>query len=378
MENTGSLDVKRFPFGSIIVSDSSPKEMIVILQGEVGVYKNYKMADEVFVQSLGQGSFYCEHSLFLNEEHDETLVALTDVFALAVSRNNVRDFFVKYPDAAFSIAETIYHRLADVTVKLNRLQPKEASGNELSRKSTLFPEGHGEYILPLNHNETDIISLTKVACPLCGRKFDSNWVLASKLRRQGTDPDMRVRYKDVEPLYYSIVTCPNCLFSAETTTFPEASKKQADAVAQKTAPYRLDTAIKTGSERDTFTVFAGFYLALLCAPAVQESHELTTAGLWLKISRLYEDCGDKKMHMYAVKQAFDTYTYIYTNLRINDKQTQQVSYLLGELNFKMGDFDAARRFFFNLKADKDTPSSMRNQVDIRLETIREIKNQSPP
>jgi len=367
-----NLTIQKFSQGAIIVSDTSPKAMIVVVQGTAGVYKNYKMANEVFVKSISSGSFHCEQTLFLNKEQEETLVALSDVMAFVVTRNNVKDFFAKYADVAFTIVESIYKRLDDATVLINKLQPK-TDGGAASQKSTLFPEGHGSYTLPLMHGKSDIIVLNKAACPLCLCKFESHYILNSKLRQLGADPDGRVRYKDVEPLYYSIMTCPNCLYSAELTAFAEVPKRYADAINQKIAPYKLGTVIKAGNERDTFTVFAGFYLALLCAPAALESHEMTSAGLWLKISRLYEDCKDKKMHLYAVKQTLDAYNYIYANLRINEKQTQQVRFLIGEQYFKLGDYDAARQFFFMLKADKETPSTLKRQVELRLETIREIK-----
>jgi hypothetical protein len=332
------------------------------------------MTNETFVKSVGQGSFACEQSLFLNREHDEALVALTDIIVLSVTRNNIKDFFTKYPDVAFSIVEQIYKRLAEADAALGKLQSGEQAAQKQPKKSSLFPEGHtGNYTLPLNHNQSTIICLNKTTCPLCGRKFEAHYILSSKLRRLNADDDMRVRYKDVEPLYYNIITCPNCLYSAETTQFGEASKRTADNVNAKIGPYRLGTVVQSGNERDTYTVFLGYYLALLCAPIVADNHELVVAGLWLKISRLYEDCKDKKMHMYAVRQALDSYNYVYSNLRITDSQTQQVRCLLGELYFKLGDYDAARQFLFMIKSDKDAPASLKRQAELRIETIRELK-----
>jgi hypothetical protein len=79
------------------------------------------------------------------------------------------------------------------------------------------------------------------------------------------------------------------------------------------------------------------------------------------------------MHKYAVKQTLDSYSYVYANIRINESQTQQVRCLLGELYFKLGDYDASRQFLFMIKSDKDAPASLKRQAENRLETIREIK-----
>jgi hypothetical protein len=381
-----TLNIGKFPSGTIIISDESPKEMIVVLQGDAGLYKNYKKPDEIFIKSVGAGNFCCEQSLFLNREHDNTLVAVSDVFALAITRDNINEFYAKFPDVAFSITEAIYQKFVDATALLWDIKAEveeqteaEAKGNykpapKPAQKYTLFPEGHGDYTLALSNANANIISLTQSACPLCGRKFDSHYILMSKLRRDKTDPDMRIRYKDAEPLHYNVITCPNCLFSAESTSFPTAQKKHTDAVNDMLAKHRAEISIKTGAERDSLTVFAGYYLALLCAPIVFDNHELVVAGLWLKISRLYEDCGDSPMHIYAVKQALEAYNHVYTNICINDKQTQQVRFVIAELYFKLGAYDESRQFFYMLKADPLTPLSISRPVEARLDKIKEIKN----
>jgi hypothetical protein len=381
MESANSLSVDKYEPGAGIVTDNSPREMIVVLRGEAGLYKNYGKKDEVFIRTIGPGNFCCEQTLFLNQGHYYQLIALTDVFALAVTRDNVNNFFTAYPDVAFSIVETIYKKLEDATAILWELNlATEAETPTYSEAPvsptiyTLFPEGHGSYTLELSNANANIISLTQTICPLCEQKFDTHYILMSKLRRKATDPDMRVRYTDAEPLHYNVVTCPGCLFSAESASFAAVPKKYAEKTNEKLADYKKEVVIKTGNERDTFTVFAGYYLALLCAPLAFDNHELLVAGLWLKLSRLYEDCGDKPMHIYAVKKTLEAYNHVYTNVRINNKQTQQVRFVIGELHFKLGDYDTARQFFYMLKSDNNTPPTMQQPVEARLELIRSMKN----
>jgi hypothetical protein len=79
------------------------------------------------------------------------------------------------------------------------------------------------------------------------------------------------------------------------------------------------------------------------------------------------------MHADAVKQALDSYNYVYTKVRINDSQSQQVRFLIGELSFKTGDFDTAREFFFMLKSDRDVPMTLKRPAEARLDAIREMK-----
>ncbi|MCL1832355.1 MAG: DUF2225 domain-containing protein [Oscillospiraceae bacterium] len=234
----------------------------------------------------------------------------------------------------------------------------------------LFPDGHGEYsIKPAN--DSDALTIVQAKCVLCDHEFDNHFILTTRMRRKGVDPDLRMRYKEFEPMHYGITTCPKCLFSAETEEFPNVRKKRAQAVQDALEPYK-GTKIKIGKERDIQSVFASYYLALVCAPAaIDEQCELAMAGLWLKLFRLYEDCGDERMREFAMKRAYDEYYHVYTKCRTNDKQSQQIAFLLGEFNYKMKNYDEARRFLHPLKKAFGASSLFIKTVEDRLEVIRE-------
>jgi uncharacterized protein (DUF2225 family) len=366
-------NLKVFPMGAVVIQEGadSPKDMVLVLQGNIGVYKHYRLNNEVQLRVIGQGSFHGEMSLFQGHEQGETLVALTKVIVLVISRKNVNEFFTRQPDMAFTIVEGICKKLAEKSTELAKYN-SGGEESEPSRRSSLFPDGHGSYTLNL-YNNTEGVYSAKVTCPLCGFTFDNLAVLQSKLRVEKTDPDLRVRYKDMEPLYYEITTCPNCFFSAAAAQFEGVSRRFAADVNQKVGPYKLEMYIRTGTERDTFTVFAGYYLALLCAPVAFDDHQLITANLWLKISRLYQDCSEAQLQLFAVEKALKDYNYAYQNLKISEKQSQQLCYIMGDLYCQLGDLDAARNFFFLAKSNKEGSALMKRQADMRLEEIRELK-----
>jgi uncharacterized protein (DUF2225 family) len=309
-------------------------------------------------------------SLFLGQEQGETLVALTKVIVMVIGRKNINDFFTRQPDMAFTIVEGICKKLAGANAELAKFHADDGAP-EPSRQSALFPEGHGNYTLQM-YNNTDSVYSTQVTCPLCGHTFDNLAVIQSKLRVEKTDSDLRVRYRDFEPLYYEITTCPNCFLSAAAAQFEGISRRFGRDISQKVGPYKLEMYIQTGTERDTFTVFAGFYLALLCAPVAFDDHQLITANLWLKISRLYQDCGDETLRMYAAKNALKDYDYAYQNLKISGKQSQQLCYIMGDLHARLGDLDMARNFFFEAKSSNEGTALMKRQADIRLDEIRSL------
>jgi hypothetical protein len=241
----------------------------------------------------------------------------------------------------------------------------------------LFPEGHGSYDLQ-PANDSAALAIVKTKCPLCDCEFDNHFLLTSRLGAGKKDPDMRVRYSIIEPLHYAITTCPECLFSAEAEAFADTPKRYAEAIYKTIEQYKdaeNQIQIKIGKERDIDSVFASFYLALACAPAALErNHEMACAGLWLKISRLYEDCGDSNMHDFAFAKTYEAYDYIYSNIRLDDKVLQQIAFLLGNLNFKRGKYDEARQLLYSIKAAKTAPPTLARAVDDKLEVIRKIMN----
>ena len=386
------ITINKFSRGDVIVHEGaeSLKHMIVVLQGNVSVYKHYKRADRTFIRNIGPGDFHSELSLFLGCEQSDTLVAMSEVTVSFITRKNLNEFFAKYSGIAISVVEKICGRLEEYmpvpevseiadntsentgTVTSEKIENHEIKIETPSGESNLFPDGHGSYTLPLS-NESKLVYCTKSTCPLCEHSFDNLGILMSRLRRKGTDPDSRERYFEVEPIYYDIITCPECLFSADFRLFSDINKKLKDKIYTKVAQFKKDTVIEIGRDRDTFTVFAGYYLAMLCSPVIfDDDYQTKTGGLWLKLSRLYSDCGDKKMERFALEKSFEAYQYAYMHLHLPEEQGIQVCYMLGELNYKLGNLDDARNSYYAIKTNTFANLAVKRKAERRMDEIREI------
>lgn len=374
--------VKKYAAGAVIVreGDSSSTEMYIILHGNAGVYKNYQAPGEHMTGTLSPGDFFGELTLFAGKTRAETMVALTDLIAIGINRQNAPELFATQPELTISILEAICKRLEALSEEHQRLlvETGRASAQSAdSATSALFPEGHGAYSLALA-NKADCLYIDSVTCPLCGNSFKNLTMIASKMRRESTDKSLRVRFKDIEPLHYEIITCPSCLFSSQGETFAATSKGLWTAVLQAVSPYTAEKAkVKTGDQRDTFTVFAGYYLALLCAPVCHDEHQTVTGALWQKLSRLYDDCGDAAMSQYASQKALEDYSYAYEHFSFSERRDQQICFVIGDLHQRMGDLDKARNFFFQVKTNQAVTPLFKRQAELRLDEIRELKQGTP-
>lgn len=417
----------------IVREGDAGDEMYIILKGQAGVYKNYKQPNEIQAAALGPGDFFGEMELFLGkQQRTATVVARDEVMALGVSLKNVFEFLRRQPEITFSLIATLCARLDGGSLSHENLykqsfggaeseaqtqahaqiqtpsnseslstagsnagkavkqaeskmaepkadepktaEPKTAEPKtaEPSKAYALFPEGHSNYLLPIDNTKTNYLYERAYTCPICGHAFKDFVVRASRLINVHTDPDMRAHYKDIEPLHYDVVACPNCLYSALSDVFAKASLSQTarNTLEQNLVAHRGEIRLQTGAGRDTFTVFAGYYLALICAPICFRYPELTTGKLWVKLSRIYTDCGDEVMSRYANGQALKDYLVAYEKASISRPQALQVCMLIGELNYKLGDINAARKFFFQAKTDKEATNLIKRQCESRLEDIR--------
>ena len=251
---------------------------------------------------------------------------------------------------------------------LRRLEGGNPSGG-----SPLFPPGHRfDLALPMEGQELSILFMREFHCPLCKTAFRSPVPRASRLANTGEDMDLRVWYKNIEPMYYDIIVCPQCWLAAADKMFGKAIASRSANLARRIEPIREGIDLQTNEVRDTFSVFAAHYLALLSAECVFPNHELVLAGIWLRLSRLYDDCGDPGMSRRGSGESLRLYLEAYSRCDISSRQIPRVLYIIGNLAYKLGDVRQARKFLFEAKTSRDAGSVLKGYADMRLDDVRAL------
>lgn len=418
--------VKKFLQGSIIPCNSSGDALYIVLTGEAEVYLNYHKQNQVLTAKFGPGDFFGEAPLFLGKNAHATVVALTDVFALPVNKLNALTFIKEEPELAFELMKALCQRTENVKAAYEKLAghpwaepipaPKKAHAAAEAKTApikpvpapapaaaptpapatkskpapspaaaiqnppeassfSLFPEGHGNYQLPLNNEDHVHLFDKNLSCPICQKPFKVHKVKTSSLILEKNDSDMRSRYTGVEPLYYDVITCPNCLYSALAESFDHPDKPNAP-LPQKLKNLKNEAGLVFGTAMNTDSVFASYYLALLCAPTYFSKHGFATAKLLLKLSRVYQDCGDTQMENSTVKRALDAYMYVYLNLEIPPNQEQQLCLVIGELYFKQNDYKNAKDYFFKAKINRTGAPHLKRHAEDRIDDIRTLEGKA--
>jgi hypothetical protein len=330
--------------------------------------------------------------LFLGRASADTVTARTGVAALAITWEALRAFAASQPDAALRLMADVLRSVAPSdgeptatprpalapAAKAAPAAPKSAAKaapphaeTPVADEGSIFLPGHrGDYVLSVPHGG-DLLYEKKHTCPQCNTEFKVWTIKASKLATEKTEHDMRVRYKGIEPLYYDVITCPKCWYSAIADNFASGMRRrtQLDALL---APWRAEIAFPTELEIDVWSVFAAHYLALACAPLTQPGPALVTSKLWYKLCRIYADCEDSALEMAAAQKAYDAYLEVYTKTHINPRQNQQLLVTLGELALKLGDLPRSRDYFFKAKLDRNGTPALRRHCEDRIEDLRTL------
>lgn len=359
--------VKKYAPKAVIAGEGN-SEMVVVLKGELGVFDNYKKKNEKLTGQIGPGGAFGEAELFLGTPLQQTGAALTEVFALKVQKGEALQFIREEPEMALELMKALCMKQDCSPEKIQDTADAPAFPETRGTGFPLFPEGHGSYRLMLDGMDRGCLMEKSHVCPYCKKEFKKPSVRTSKLAIESTDTDMRHRYKGVEPLYFDVVTCPECLYSALDETFAEPDNKRADlsSLRDLKQPYLGFT----GESTETAKIFAGYYLALQCAPECFTPRRLAEAKLLLKLSRVYQDCEDSAMERETARRALDAYMRYYLNEKCDPGQDQQLCLMIGELYLKGDDIKSAREFFFKAKTVRGGAPTLKEHAENRLAQIR--------
>ena len=354
---------------------ATANKMYVLLEGKAGIYSNYGVRGEKKLYELVPGDFFNEMEFFTNKTREDTVVSLTDLKVIEITRDNAHKFFAEHPETAYNMVKTLCERIekgraaAVVEPKKHETPVRHEKHEVKAAVKSLFPEGHKKYKLPDFDFKQDLVRNETFTCPMCGNIFEFPLIRTVVVRTVSTDYDLRKNYDGIIGTHYLAATCPFCLFSSVTDKWGDAAKEKRAQVFKATVKYK-DTLNLKFEAMDADTIFARLYLALVCAPLCFENHEMITARLWINISWMYRDCGDKKMENYAIAQALQAYLKAYTNISVDKKTEQAMCLIIGELSYKIGDMANAKKFLFAAKTNREGGAILTNLAEDRLMDIK--------
>lgn len=111
---------KTFSNGEVIIKQGDTgNTFFQLLEGKVGVYKNYEQADQVQVAILEHGQYFGEMAVIENYPRSTTVVAEGDVKVIEIAAEELNEYISQNPDKILEIMKLLGKRIDAMTNDYN-------------------------------------------------------------------------------------------------------------------------------------------------------------------------------------------------------------------------------------------------------------------
>ena len=226
-------------------------------------------------------------------------------------------------------------------------------------------------------------------CPVCQTKFTVTRVRSSACFVISRDTDFRVKYRDIDPLLYSIWVCPGCQYTNTDKDFnQEFGPHELERLKKGLGMLKSDEPDFSG-QRNMQTGLRTMELALRTA-MVRQVPSIVLAGYYLRAAWVCRELGKTEEELKNIEQARNNYQKSFEKewgryaAKMSDSR---IMYLIGELNRRLGECEEAIKWFSRAVMNKDIKSEpeinrlVRDQWEIAREEYKRQqagKTQQPP
>lgn len=205
-------------------------------------------------------------------------------------------------------------------------------------------------------------------CPICFIDFKTKRIHEKKIKVISTDTDFCKYFNGPNPYLYEINVCPNCGFSFTDNINKKISNANMDNFIKVFAPQW--SKIDYTGERTVIQAIETYKLAIVCGKII-EMKPSYLAKICLKIcwlNRLIENEKEEKRFMKGAVEYFEKAYEVEDFSRSGSMEPELVVFLLGELNYRIGNNEETKKWF-NIGISKYSKSvSVKKHV---IETMRD-------
>lgn len=216
----------------------------------------------------------------------------------------------------------------------------------------------------------DLLYDKSYICPVCHNGLKSKTVKVGKARLVSKDTDLMPRYEKINPLFYDIVICSQCGYSALSKYFERIKDEQAVQIKTKISPnyrsriypeiYDVDIAIER------------YKLALLSA-VIKNTRNSEKAYICLKVGWLYRLKQDKENEAKFLEQALIGFRESFEKepFPICGMDTYTLMYLIGEISRRLGNNEEALRWLGRVITGRNVNPKLKDLARDQKNLIKE-------
>lgn len=217
----------------------------------------------------------------------------------------------------------------------------------------------------------EIIAYSKeITCPVCKKVFSYQVARESKLRMIETDGDLRVNYEPIDPIYYDVIVCTYCGYSRLSSMFSNIHAVGKQEVLKKITPSYMPYTY--GDEYSASDAIHRYKLALI-TKRVLEEEDSEMAFLCLRLAWVYRDLYETEEEENYIRFARDGFFKAYESedMPIFGMDLETLTYLIGELSRRLGEYEMATQMFSRVIQTKGISARLKNRTQEAIQLIRD-------
>lgn len=329
------------------------EELFIILSGKVEIVKKNAQGKNVVLANLSGGDFFGEMAILQNALRTATAKAIEDTKVVVLNKESFLKNVSSYPQLSLVILRKMSERLQQTSEKLSPHKELDSNGLlKLSREEVVEDTLTEEPLLIEDEEESKVEDdkyfwKRELKCPKCKEKFTSLSLRKTAFNLVSRDTDFCPHYEGINPLHYAIHACPNCLYAGYQPDFTITFSTEIKNLRENFHPDKNNYKnLNFSDKRKLNEVIASYELALLSYKARKTNHE-KRALIHLRLAWFNRDNGDvgKETEHYNLALKLFIESYEKDNLNSSKLGTVGISYLIGELNRRLGNHKEAVRWF---------------------------------
>lgn len=263
-----------------------------------------------------------------------------------------------------------------------------------NEKSKIFEESESDEIIKSEKqeekkrivvDEATLLFPKTYKCPICDHTFKSLSVRSGKTRNVGQDQDLRPRFKDIDPIKYDAIVCPECGYAAIARYFDYVMPIQAKKIRKKIMS--SFSGITLSKDKYSYEEALTHYKLVLMSDVVGDVPNSRKAYTCLKMAwviRGWLESGEngltqerieelKESEQECIQNAYDGYIKAFSTeaFPMSGMDEMTLSYLLAQLAFSLGKYKDSVRMLSNILGNKNVSDRIKDKAVLLKEQIRD-------
>lgn len=314
---------KTFKANEYICYEGQPgEEMYIILRGTVGVYVTNPFSVQTEVARIMAGDFFGEMALFDNLPRSASCIALEDVICIVIGKDKVEQLFSLCPNMAMMMLENMSSRIRRLD---NELYKNEKFLEKENPQQFKIPAeySHSHNIDEPPHDLRYINTLS-VKCPICGKPISIVSLKKQIMSMMKPGEDGRITYKECDPLWYDVWSCPYCHYSNYYLNFFCVLNFKKELISKTLSEQHNPELSKANFMKTPFDHLFLRYIQAIHINEITNRNDVVLLGkLWVNLYWLFTDAGDDSMRLYCAEKAIGLLEKAVKDNRIPDAYSKQ-------------------------------------------------------